>query len=355
MNQYIKIEDFEQELHQRNFQKVYEIIILKTYDLISELIKEKKIDIPINLKDTSCDNIFHISRILTENSISFEYLIALLDELQNWDTDPLDPSLPDIETPKIEQYIRFYNYSINEYQNYLKLKKELQGKDFEQEKQKKIDTLISTFKSMMDYKKKAYSETWNFREWVHEIDCHYHVYHELLKDALSLAYEGVIDVDIINYGYDTINADEIEILKYLDDLNHILNEKDDNYENHAYDYIDIVLKEGQTYSDILHDKEKQLIAIMKEMLDDIHVAYEKDELYYLCNLISEHYPYYEQNLISLRASLSNPEYTMIYKIDQLESTYQYFKKDYKNREENMRKYQKEMKDFEMLKNKFDML
>jgi len=94
---------------------------------------------------------------------------------------------------------------------------------------------------------------------------------------------------------------------------------------------------------------------MKEMLDDIHVAYEKDEFYYICNLISEHYPYYEQNLISLRASLSNPEYTMIYKIDQLESTYQYFKKDYKNREENMRKYQKEMKDFEMLKNKFDML
>lgn len=42
MNQYIKIEDFEQELHQRNFQKVYEIIILKTYDLISELIEEKK-------------------------------------------------------------------------------------------------------------------------------------------------------------------------------------------------------------------------------------------------------------------------------------------------------------------------
>lgn len=287
MNRYIKVEDFEEELNQRNFQKVYEIIILKTYDLISELKNEKKLDVQINLKDTSYDNIFHISRILKENSISFEYLITLLDELCNWDTDPINPSLPDIEITKIEQYIRLYNYSISEYKDYLKLKKELAEKNVEKEKQKKIENLISTFKNMMNYKNKVYQEKWSFFEWIYEIDHHYHFYHELLKDALSLVYQGVID-------------------------------------------IDIVLKEGQTYSDVFHEKKEQLATLMKEMLDDIHVTYEQDEFYYLCNLISEHYPY----------------------IDQLESTYQYFKKDYKNREKNMKSYQKEQKDFEILNNEF---
>ena len=336
IREYIKLDEWKKELIQQHFDQIYIELLKRTYDFITDLVQEKKIPLKIDRTDFSTDQIYHVKRILEEKTISFESLITLLEAFLNWNVDPLDSF--DTKEERLKRMIRLYNSSIREFESYENSKKELEGKSFEIELEKRTKKLIQTFQEMMNYKTKPYQQDWDFAHWIHEIDLHYHFYHELLKDALSLVYEGGINVEIIDYGYDTIDADEIEILQYLDDLYSILNGKEENYKEHANDYLDVDLKPGQTYSDVFDEKEEQLVQLLKKMLDEIHVPYQREDFPYLSTLVCEHYPYYAQNLMSLRGSMANPNNTMIAMVDRLEMVYQFFLKDYKNREENMKKY-----------------
>ena len=72
------------------------------------------------------------------------------------------------------------------------------------------------------------------------------------------------------------------------------------------------------------------------------VKYENNDFNKLETLVIENYPYYEDSIRYLRASMFDSEETDIVRINDIENTYENLSKDYKNHEQNMKKYQEEL-------------
>lgn len=221
-----------------------------------------------------------------------------------------------------------------------KAKKEIKQKGFEALKKEKIDKLINIFKEMLEYKNKKYDNNWSFSEWLKAVDFSYYYYDYILQETLYKVEYRKLPSDV--YEDEPTEIDDVDVIIALDELYQILTNPEKDYKKYANYYKEIELKEGETYSD-LYDKELENFKnLFKEMLDFLNVKYEKDDFFSLSVLICEHYPYYTDIIINLRNLINVLNKTYISILYDMQKLYEYFSREYKNHEKNMKEYQEDM-------------
>lgn len=327
------------ELNKKDFQSIYNFIFEKTLELISEIIRVRNIEIsiPKNKEEVDLD---YIKYVLERNTVFFNTTLDLIDSLLLWEskTGYLNNKT---QEEKINIYIDLFNYAIDELNYYKKIEKSIKDTGYDKVKEACIDTLISLFQKMCDYKNLSYNDNWNFQEWLDYIDIHYHFYHEEILDTHLMVFS---NFKYLKFTDDVeIEVNEVEKIIQLKKLVLILTEEENDYKKYANYYREYKLKEGETYKDIQEKIEEKFIDLFKEMLNYVGAEYDKDKnnFEYLQTLVEEQYPFYFDTLIHLNVLKWNPNITYIVLLNSMEDIYENFSKNYKNREKLMKIYQEE--------------
>ena len=102
---------------------------------------------------------------------------------------------------------------------------------------------------------------------------------------------------------------------------------------------DFELKEGQTYKDLYILKRKKLIELFKKMLEFVgeNDFVNEDDYDKLKDKVIEKYPFYSSKLANNSHYVI--ERTWIEILSDLEDVYEELSSDYKNREENLKRYE----------------
>lgn len=325
----LKEEDFKKEMESKDYESIYKVMVEKSIELVKKIAKVKKIKLPkIDLDDESIFD--EIDEIFKSNSIYFGSIETLMWTFSRWEDDYLNDS----KEQKIKTSIRLYNESLIRLEEYETIKHKINENGYENLKKEEIDKIIVLFKEMMQYKNKKYNDNWNFNNWLDAISENYNYFHSEIDDIYDIYYCG--HVDRYMDGEEVIDVDEVEEILFYDQIFYFL---ESDYKEHAYDFIEIELKEGQTYKDVYNDEKEKLAKLFKEMLDYIDAKYEKETFESLKLRVCEEYPWYEERLHFLYSSMGMIWTTYIELIDNMEKLYSYLEKDYKNIEENKKNYE----------------
>lgn len=288
MNKNIKIEDYQSDIKQGNYEKIMDIIEGRALDLIKEIAAEQNIELSLENNANKEKKYYAIIRCFDGNNSYFESVSALMDMFLDWYSDN-ELKLYG-EKSMVTICIRLYNRVLSSFEKYQKAKAQICEKGYDVLKQQKIDRLIQLFKEMLTYKKAGYEDDWDFYKWIEVMDCKYHFYHEEFVNILDAIYTGSIMKNFEDSRYDSIDVDCVEVILMLDSFYDLLTYKDTDYKEFANYYRDFELKDGETYKD-LYDREKEkLRKLFMEMLDFLDVSYPSDDFDSLTSLIREHYP-----------------------------------------------------------------
>ena len=345
MDKHMKIEDFQEDIDKKNYDKVYKQIVEQTMKLLKQIAKKFKIE--IDFKETHGDEypFFEIEYNFARQSYSFGNVKYMMYSLENWEEDP-DDLLKETPEAKIKTYINNYNRLINTLEEYENVEEEIKVKGYENLKNAEIKKLIKLFKEMMEYKHKKYDENWDFETWLDKLDEAYHYYHNDFMDAYEIVERGCISREV-DADYEVIikttKAERIIELRTLYDF---LTWDKDDYKNYANYYRDYELKEGQTYKDLFDLEKEKFVKLFKEMLELVKYKYESNDFYALMVDIKNAYPFYRNLITHLDVELSQPYTTYIENLDYMEDVYENLSKNYKNFDENMKKFQEQQKDLE---------
>ncbi len=332
----LKLEDFQKDLENKNYDKVHKELVNKIMELIKQIAEEKEMKLP--KLDLSDEELFYkLRRIFESSSVYFDKIDTIMHTLDRWEDDYLNES----KESKVKTIIRLYNSCIYWLGEYKRVKEEINKKGFENLKEEKINEIITLFKEMLKYKNKKYDDNWNFEEWLNCISEKYNYFYDDIND--------IMDVYYFHHMNEYLDSDEVvqldkpeEILAY-DQFYYTL---ESDYKEHAYDYIDVDLKEGQTYKDIVDEEKEKLAKLFKEMLDYINAKYEKETFENLRLRVIEEYPWYEDKLHYLYLSFGSIHGSYIQLISHMEWLYNNLKDDYKNIEENKKEYEERQKEDE---------
>ena len=265
MNKNIKIEDYQSDIKQGNYEKIMDIIEGRALDLIKEIAAEQKIELSLENNADKEKKYYAIIRCFDGNNSYFESVSALMDMFLDWYSDN-ELKLYG-EKSMVTICIRLYNRVLSSFEKYQKAKAQICEKGYDVLKQQKIDRLIQLFKEMLTYKKAGYEDDWDFYKWIEVMDCKYHFYHEEFVNILDAIYTGSITKNFEDSRYDSIDVDCVEVILMLDSFYDLLTYKDADYKEFANYYRDFELKDGETYKD-LYDREKEkLRKLFMEMLD----------------------------------------------------------------------------------------
>ena len=343
MNKNIKIEDYQSDIKQGNYEKIMDIIEGRALDLIKEIAAEQNIELSLENNANKEKKYYAIIRCFDGNNSYFESVSALMDMFLDWYSDNEFKLYSEKDMVTIS--IRLYNRVLSSFEKYQEAKEQICEKGYDVLKQQKIDRLIQLFKEMLIYKKVAYEDDWDFYKWIEVMDCKYHFYHEEFVNILDAIYTGSITKKFEDSRYDSIDVDCVEVILMLDSFYDLLTYKDTDYKEFANYYRDFELKDGETYKD-LYDREKEkLRKLFMEMLDFLDVSYPSDDFDSLTSLIREHYPYYFDTMVSLKVTLADPKSTYIVELNDMEDIYENLSKNYKRHDEFMKKYYDEGKVF----------
>lgn len=344
MKEKIKLEDFQKDLDEKNYDAVYEKLVDISLKLVEEIIKKK--NIKLQKKSKGRDYLYDIEYAFERQSATFQSVKYLMRFFLEWGIDYEDDPLYHTPEEVLESCVREYNRIISELNQYEKIEEEIKEKGYEKIKDEKIQKLIALFKKMMEYKNKKYDENWTFEKWIEEINMCYHYYNDSLMETLNQVKYGSIDREVEADYEEVIATDEVENIMCLEDLYYELNYPDGDYKHFANFYREFELKEGQTYEDLYNLEKEKFVKLFKEMLDFVNVKYDTDDFYKLRSLVKEAYPYYYEIFKTWNVSSSMPKTTYIKELNYMEDIYNNFSKTYKNHEENMKKYKKEWEEIE---------
>ena len=344
MKEKIKLEDFQKDLDEKNYDAVYEKLVDISLKLVEEIIKKK--NIKLQKKSKGRDYLYDIEYAFERQSATFQLVKYRMRLLLQWGMDYEDDPLYHTTVEVLESCGREYNRIISELNQYEKIEEEIKEKGYEKIKDEKIQKLIALFKKMMEYKNKKYDENWTFEKWIEEINMCYHYYNDSLMETLNQVKYGSIDREVEADYEEVIATDEVENIMCLEDLYYELNYPDGDYKHFANFYREFELKEGQTYEDLYNLEKAKFVKLFKEMLDFVNVKYYTDDFYKLRSLVKEAYPYYYEIFKTWNVSSSMPKTTYIKELNYMEDIYNNFSKTYKNHEENMKKYKKEWEEIE---------
>ena len=333
------IEDFKEQLQGKKYNDIYQKIVNKTIYMAKKIAKLKKLELNFNVKDDIYDIFLEIEYSFNKYSATFRDLIYLVKNLKSWYEED-DLSLYDTQEQKLESYIRGYNLVESELKKYFEIKDLIVQYGFENIKLEKMNKLIKLFKDMLKYKNKPYLENWSFRDYIEKIDLYYNIYSEYLLNALEAVESKLVRFDIES---DYIQVNDVEVIMFLDLLYDTLSYENDDYKMNAYFYRDFELKDDQTLSDIYDIEYNKFLELLKKMLDFVNGKYDKDEKYLptLISKVAKYYPFYKGCLSTIIAR--DPNTSLVDILSNMEDVYEKLETDYTNYEKNMKEY-KVMKD-----------
>lgn len=189
--------------------------------------------------------------------------------------------------------------------------------------------LYKLFEEMLDFKKIPYKKDLDFLNLLELVSIHYnsfsvffdYVYYGLKYYSFPPSY------DDYSYNDEVIEVTDENNLESLKELYEALTEEKNDYKVHAYDFVDINLKEGQTLKDLSDEYREKFGPLFKEMLDFIKVEIptgKQNDFYDLWHLVATNYPWYYD--------LINHLYFIVYfsldanYIDQIDSMDRVYKK-----------------------------
>ena len=280
----LKEEDFKKEMENKDYDSIYKVMAEKSIELVKKIAKVKKIELPkIDLYN---ERVFdEIDEIFKSNSIYFGSIETLMWTFCRWEDDYLKES----KEQKIKTSIGLYNKSLLRLEEYEKEKEKIDENGYKKLKEEEIDKIILLFKEMMQYKNKKYDDNWDFNSWLDAISENYNYFHSEIVDIYDIYYYG--HVDRYMDGEEVIDVDKVEEILFYEQFYYFL---ETDYKEHAYDFIDIELKEGQTYKDVYGEEKEKLAKLFKEMLDFINVKYDNKTFESLRIRVCKEYPWYEE-------------------------------------------------------------
>lgn len=329
----ISIKDYEKEIQEENYEKIYRDIVDKSMELVKEIGKIKNFEIPKS--DNERDLFFDIECYFKENSGCFTSVVNLMKQLSFWYCEDLYIAPTEIE--KIKFIIPPYNCSVEELEIYQNIKKKIAENDYEKMIEERKNKVRNLYIEMLEYKNKSYDKNWGIAEFTPKLVHYYNFYHSEFKQLESALLNTTVEFDVEEKN---VELDRIERIMLIDEIyNLLLPTSDyDGYKEFAYEYRDFDLKEGQTYDDLYDIEEKRLIEVFKKMLEFIGINDFEEDFEKLRIMVIEKYPWYKNNLSNFNSY--NPYVTYIERLNNMEDTVEKLSQDYKNYEENMKKYKK---------------
>jgi len=170
------------------------------------------------------------------------------------------------------------------------------------------EKLTKLFHDMLDFKHKEYDENLSFDELLKLTSIHYNYESYLFNDAYAAVKYG--KVFVLPSEADNPFRDPDEdltlppegILETLTTLYDCLTEKDNDYQKHANDDVDIDLSDGKTLKELANEYTDRFVPIFQEMLDVEKVPYDAKEDNSFSSLflkVVDAYPWYYDLLFYL--------------------------------------------------------
>lgn len=338
----MELNDFKSYLEKEEYDKVYDIIVNKTFDLIKKIAAEKNVDLEQkNNKDTSQEHlIYHYMYIFKRKSSMFRYIYYIMNNYSSFNCDEIDEF--DTKEKKLQRYIDEYNSLEKLLDKYLDMKKSLEKFSFEDLINLYKQKFTSLYKEMLIYKKKTFDEDISFEVLSSKVNVYYQFYREYIEDIFLVLlnrslYFRTYDENLIMES----DEDPVEVIYFLKSTyEHIK----DEYKKYAYYYKDIELEEDESYRDRYNKELDKIEDIFKEMLKYRNIEYKEDEDFTDLKIkVMEEYPYLEG---AIRIDLSDyPGDTYIISINKLYTLQECLLKRYKNYDEEMKNYQEYNKDY----------
>lgn len=250
---------YKKDIEEKSFNEVYNSIINNFFDLINEIIEKRKFKftkiikniekIKISSKETLIEETLEeIKSRFEKNVASFEDVISLARGLKEWDDGRGISAFLLSREIVLENYVSFYNNIVSELDRYEEIEEILKISGYEDIKNEKEQKLILIFKEMMDYKKKQYSEEWNFEKWVKEIGESYNHYHKILEQVLEQIEKNILVREGDSYQEYHIQTNNIENILALEKLHSKLIDPIEGYKN-----IEEDTDEGMQYLEDLYN------------------------------------------------------------------------------------------------------
>ena len=319
----INIKNYEDEIERRQWDDIRTNILSHVMELVKVLFEAKDID-KKEYEENNEIRYEHIKDMFYDDIYTCSSLSYLINDLIPKEGDFIDVST-------IENWINRYNENVLELEEYLKYKDVVDKKGREtihKENLKKVNDLC---KEMLDYKKKPYDSNIRLHDLIKKVELYYayftYTLYQLRCALLGLAPHDSMEHD--DKGLDTVEKHMIitDIYNYL--KNH--------YKEKAFIYRDFDLQDGETLDDAYHKEYVKFRDLYEEMLDFINIPYDKEDPFYkIKDLVFEYYPYYKDIVENVDKDLYDNSRVAI--LSRMEDAYDRIKEDYKNREEDLKKY-----------------
>ena len=331
----VSLKDYEKEIQEKNYEIIYKDIVNKSIELVKEIGKIKEFELPETEETTT---LLESIKCYFEEKVNYwKSVIELMSELMEWESD--DRFIAPTEKEKLKLIFSPYNRAVRTLNEYKEIKKEIEAKGFEIILKERKEKVIRLYIEMLNYKNKTYNKKWDIEEFTPIMDHYYNFYHH----EFSSLRNAIFCDHIRNYDEEElVRLDDVERIMSIDGDYEILlpTDKNKGYKEFAYKYRDFELKEGQTYKNLYILKRKKLIELFKKMLEFVGENDFVNENDYdkLKDKVIEKYPFYYSKL-GINYNHYGIERTWIEILSDLEDVYEELSSDYKNREENLKRYE----------------
>ncbi|MBR1540901.1 MAG: hypothetical protein IJ629_07175 [Clostridia bacterium] len=343
--------------------KIYEILFNKVFELGNEIIQLKKINYEVLYEDDKDKELYSMSEEIYYQSIWFESFRSLTSYIRDWnfeefedisDEVPCEMDYFEMDNQELSRAIvKVYNEVLDEIDSYKKQKERIEKEGIENIEEGLFKGLKEIFCKMLDYKNRKYDKEGSLSDLIEELVLCYSDYKWMFDETYTMLKRFVYK-DTMRDDFWMVEADDVEYISSLEFTYKFFAENEDNYKNYNQFYEDITLKEGQTLEDLYDEEREKLKALFVEMLEFLNIEIEDKSNYSTLEiLVGKYYPYYYQNLISINGA---HKYSYIDLIHTLKTNYDYFKRNYKNHEEDLKYYiKKEEEALEEAKKNGEML
>ena len=318
----LKEKDYQEYMNKKDYHSIRDDILKKTLEFVDIIFQEKNINSDdYDYYKDMYERICHIFYKEIDLCYDLYYLVKWL---------VIDYEPEKVDKDDVARWIRIYNETAREYNNYLKVKKEIEDVGASQIFKECKDNITLLCKEMLDYKNKPYDDTWSLEKFLDKIK-QYYGYHTNdiynLRNALAGFTEGAnIDEDnkILN------NPERLIAIRSI--YNYVKN----SYKSHAFLYLDFDLEENETFSDLHIKMLDEKYDLYKEMLKFINIHYKEDEIpASLEDKVIENYPYYEKLIKDEDHEWYDPYPASL---TRLRETIDIMRNGYKNHDEDLKNY-----------------
>ncbi len=277
--------------------------------------------------DISDMDLYNASMEIYYNSIWFSDIYGLCRDLCFIDSE----TIKNIDNQEFARMERNYNELVEEINCYKEFQNIIQEEGFLNLENEYMTKLKELFCKMLDYKNRKYDKEKEVVELLEDIDLCYFDYDYLWTPLYQLLNGKRIFRDTVRDEFWTINADDVEYLYEMRKIYNFFTKDEDRYKNYNQLYDDIILKENQIIEDLYAEEKAKLNELYIEMLNFKNIKFEKDDDKKLESLVEKNYPEFLDSFIRLEASEIDVHNSYIDMIHTIRSTYEYFKKTYKNK------------------------